>query len=154
MSLREVCEAWADDLTSHVSGLAEVKVHLYAPWSRELLAAAQGERHLAVYPSGEPEVATGLTTEPADLLLQVFTILVWEDAADEASRLYDDDDGNGAWLDLFEQVRGRLYVMTNTSLGVTSGATRYTGAADPFGIVGTVRFMTLNFNVTSPESYV
>jgi hypothetical protein len=127
--------------------------HVYAEWSAELLQAFTDERHVAVYPNGDPEVVHGATVGslPSDDVLSSYTIVVWEEAASEATRLYDDDVANAAWLALYEAIRARLYVQANVSLGQTNSYTRYQGGA--FGMKGAVRWMELRFTVGSYLSF-
>lgn len=149
MSFQSICEAWMTDLTSHVSELATATQHLYAPWSLAQLQATQGERHIAVYPTAEPEVAKPFVTgsPPADEASQTYVVLIWEDAASEATRLYDDDDANTRWLSLAESVRARFYVQANTALGESGAYTRYAGLR--FDLSGTVRLIEITFRVAN-----
>lgn len=141
------------DLQDHVTELEEAIPHLYGSWSRELLYCGQGERHIAIYPTGDPEVSKPFITgtPPADEITSRFTILVWEDAAAESSRAFDDDDSNKAWLALYESIKARLYVQANTGLGVPQGYTRYAGGL--FDLQATARMMQLSFTVLAPQSF-
>jgi hypothetical protein len=130
--------------------------HLYASWSAEQLYAQTNERHVAVWPNGEAlELREGITTEPADLLSTSFSILVWEEAASEATGLYDDDTANQAWLALYEAIRARLYVRVSVA-----GAAALGGAglvhqfiASNMGMRGATRFMEFNFRTQSVQSF-
>lgn len=150
--LREICDAWAAEISSKVPALSEAEVHLYASWSPEdLYVPAQG-RAFAVYPEGDPEVRVGFTTQPADLVTTSFLVEVWEDATVESGRLQDDDERNVAWLALFEAVKHRFYVGENLQLGDAQVMdTHYLGAS--FGLAGGVRFFILRFAIRRPESW-
>ena len=61
----------------------------------------------------------------------------------EVTRLQDDDDANGAWLDLYETVKARFLVMSNMALGTSGGRVIYSDW-DAY-ISGTVRVMEFGF---------
>lgn len=153
MTFESVCRAWAKELSDHVTGLEDAVQHLFGSWSRELLVVAAAERHLAVYPNGEPEVAVPFITgtPAADQITQRYTILVWEDAAAETARAYDDDEANLAWLQLYEAIKARLYVQASSALGLSDGYTRYAGGS--FDMRATVRVIQINFSVRVPQSF-
>lgn len=142
------------DLTTHIAELAVAPAnqHLYAAWSFEALESTGG-LHIAVYPIPTGEIARPFTTgnPPADLETHLFQGLIWQSAGAEATRLYDDTEANGDWLDLFERVKARLRVQANTSLGTSGGYVRYEGWEA--GIAGTVRFMRVNFAVQEAASF-
>lgn len=153
MSLRSVCDAWLIDITTHVSDLSDATLHRYASWSFEALGDAANGRHLAVFPIPSQDVVAHFATGslPTDLETHWFQGLAWETALTEATRVFDDEDANGAWLDLFERVKGRLHVQANTSLGTTAGFTEYKGW--DAGVRGTVRFMRFDFTVRETASF-
>jgi hypothetical protein len=126
------CDAVVDDLTNNVTGLRDARVHRYAPWDPEQLIADGGERHLAVFPAAEAaDESIPLVTGPGgDMLIQVYRVVVWEDAGDEASRGVADEDAAADLLELLEAVRERFYKIANTFLGSTE-LTKYVGAALP-----------------------
>lgn len=145
----EVCDAWVDDLTAHVSALSGSIVHRYAPWSMENLVTEQGERHLAVWPEVDAESTEPLTTDGSRLSTQTYSIIVWEDAAAESARRFDDDDANRAWLDLAEAIRARLMRQGGIQLGATEiMATDYLGLAFP--AAGALRVMNFGVRVRVP----
>ena len=123
MTLQTVCDAWMADLIANTP-LSTVPVkcrHLYASWSPEQLQAFTNDRHVAVWPNGEAlETREGMVTSPADLVSTLYSILIWEEAASEATGLYDDDVANQAWLSLYESVQARLYVSANVA-GAAAG---------------------------------
>jgi hypothetical protein len=145
--LADQVDAWVEELTATVDGLADVKEHRYAPWSVENLGAVTNERHLAVWPAGEPETTIPYLAgaPPADLATQKFIIAVWEDASAESTRRMDDDQANLDWLDLHEAIRDRLYDLDNQHLGWDQSANvRYQGVV--FDVVGSLRVMVITFN--------
>lgn len=117
-TIQAVCDALWLDLETNVTGLTDASVHLYAAWSYEKLQASANERHISIHIlQDEP---TPLFNEGHELT-QTYEILVWEDASAEGSRRMDDQDANLAWLQLFEEVRARLYVTANESLQGATG---------------------------------
>lgn len=138
MTFKTVVDAWAFDLQTNVTGLdattiPPAQVHLYTPWAVEALLASAGERHLAIWPEGEPEVVNAAIagTNPADLAEASYIITVWEDASSDSARSIDDETAAQTWLTLYEAIRDRLYLMTNIQLGSVD-ATRYAGGALDF----------------------
>lgn len=146
-----VCDAWLTELQTNVTGLDTTtipsnRVHLYAPYSFESLSAERAERHLAIWPDGEPETVEGLLSDGSDLGSQAYTILIWEDASAESARGFDDDTANLAWLTLFEAVRDRLYRSANLRLGsALIMDTKYQGGQ--FAAAGSNRVMRVSFRV-------
>jgi hypothetical protein len=155
MSIQTVVDAWVTDLAA-VSGLTTAIQHKYASWSAEQLHAELDERHLAMWPDGDAlESREPLTTEPADTVATSFTVLIWEDAASESTRLYDDDTLNQAWLALYEAVLARFYVRASvagsTALGGAGLRHQFTGSR--MGMVGTVRFMEVAMTTSRGVPY-
>jgi hypothetical protein len=151
MSLRSVCEAWAADLRSNVAELSSAEVHLYSPQSVEKLKAELGTIHLAVWPEPSPQKIVSLDTGPTDEVTTAYTILVWEPAELDVSRFVDDQDADGAWLDLTERVLGRLRVKANVAAGETSGYTRPAGIG--WQLSGSMRVIAVSFTVRAAVSY-
>lgn len=130
-SIRAFVDAVLDDLDSNVFH-GDIRIHRYAPWDPEQLRAEVGERHLAVFPAAEAvDEATPLVTAPGgDMLLQMFRVLYWESASDEAERGIVDEAAAGDLIDLLESVRGRFYKTANTFLGEAE-LVSYLGASLP-----------------------
>lgn len=145
----DVCEAWADDLTAHVAELSTATLHLYAPWSVENLVAGAGERHLAIWPEGEAETAEPMLVDGSQLATQSYVIVVWEDAAAETARRFDDDAANKAWLDLAEAIRARLKRQGAFQLGSADVMhTAYVGTTFP--AAGALRVLIVGMRVRLP----
>lgn len=116
-----MCAAVATELQANVTGLdtttvPATRLHQLSPWDPEKLVAAAGERHLAVWPAGEPEVLEALATG-AHELHQSYVVLVWEDASQTLERQQADDTADAAFLSLHNAVRGRFYLYANERLG-------------------------------------
>jgi hypothetical protein len=146
-----VCNAIRDELVGNIPKLFDAKVHMYEPWDPEELSASVGERHLAVWVDpGESERAEPLATG-MHMLNQVYVIQVWEAAPGEGDRLKADEAGALGLYDLHNQVRDRLYVEANQSLGGselvwnrgTSLATR----------AGSVRFFRMLVRVARVQAF-
>ncbi len=155
MSIQSIVDDWMTDLAA-VSGLTTAVQHKYASWSAEQLHAELGERHLAMWPDGDAlESRDPLTTEPSDTVATSFTVLIWEDAASESTRLYDDEAKNQAWLALYEAVVLRFYIKASvfgpTALGGAGLKHQFTGSR--MGMVGTVRFMELAITTSRALPY-
>ena len=147
-----VVDAWATDLTTNVTGLSTAVVHKYAPWSPEVLYAERGERHLAIWPSAEPEVTEPLLVDGSVLAEQTYTVLVWEDTAGDAERLVENATDDATWLTLYEGIRARFFLTANNQLGsATIMATRYAGGS--FSSSGHLRVMELSFRVAVPHLF-
>lgn len=148
-----VCDAWLTDLQTNVTGLDTTTVpadrtHQYAPWSVEAFYAEAGERHLAIWPEGEAEETAPFLTDGGLMSNQSYVIAVWE-AADEQTRLQDDDTLNKAWLTLHEGIRARLMTLANIRLGSsTIKRTMYVGSSFETGNAN--RVMALRFRVEVP----
>lgn len=142
MSFVSVCDAWMTELAA-VSGLTTAVQHKYAPWSVEALYVEAGERHLAIWPEGDPESRRQMTTDGADEITSSYVVTVWEDAATDSTKLKDDDAANVAWLALYEAVQSRFYVLANLALGETGSDVHYEGGA--FGLTGGTRFFSIRF---------
>lgn len=149
MTFAGVCDAWLSELQANVTGLDTTTIpadqrHLYTPWAVELGLSTVGERHLAIWPEGEPEVVNPATIGSLsnDLAEQSYLIMVWENASTDSSRLNDDEAAAQTWLTLFEAIRARLYVSANRQLGSVD-ATAYAGGA--FDFRAGQRIMQLRF---------
>ena len=153
MSLRTICDAWLADIQDNVPALVDATQHRYAAWSLEMLGDVGGGRHIAIFPLPKNSTTRPYTVGslPANLEENFFRGVVWESAMAEATRLVDDEDANGAWLDLYETVKARLMVQSSTSLGTTGGYTVYQDW-DAY-IVGTVRVMEFGFSVRATPSF-
>lgn len=160
MSFTGVVDAWMTDLTTNVSGLrtsdnpgiSTDNRHKYAIKSVELLAANVGERHIAIWPQEEPEVASAaiISTQGADLSAQSYLVTVWEESGLEAARLQDDEAGWSTFEALYEATRARFYVSANRTLGSVD-TTQYGGGT--FGVQGGIRFFVLRFQTRQFLSY-
>jgi hypothetical protein len=153
VSLRNICDAWLTDITTHVSELADATTHRYAAWSLELMGDASSGRHLAVFPVPRQSTTHPFTVGslPSNLEENFFRGVVWETAMAEVTRLVDDEDANGAWLDLYETIKARLMIQSSTSLGTTGGYTVYRDW-DAY-IAGTVRVMEFGFTVQEARQF-
>lgn len=127
MVMREVCDAWIEQLQHEVTELSGATVHRYARWSRAAIADSQPGLHLAVWPEGDPDARKSLTSDGADEVTTSYMISVWSGATAETERLYDDDDANAAWLELYEKVKARVYIRGNLAIGDPGSITRYQG---------------------------
>lgn len=149
MTWKAICDAWVLDVTSNVSGMADVITHRYAPWSVEAFFAESGDRHLAVWPEFEAETAEPFDTSGARLFEQRFLLAVWEDASESGARRIDDEAANAEWLDLQEAIVARFFVASNVRLGMVAADnpmdTRY--LAGRFEPASNKRVMVLNFGV-------
>lgn len=149
MTWKSVCDAWVDDITANVDGMAEVTVHRYAPWSVEAFFASTGDRHLAIWPEFDAETTEPLTTAGGRIFEQRFLLAIWEDASEESARRIDDEAANAAWLELQEAVVARFFVAANVRLGMVAADnpvdTQY--LAGSFEPASTKRIMRLNFRV-------
>jgi hypothetical protein len=153
MSLRTIVDAWLTDIQGHVTELADATPHRYAIWSLEMLGDAAAGRHIAIFPVPRNSTSVPWTVGslPANLEENYFRGIIWEAAMSDVTRLVDDDDANGAWLDLYETVKARLMVQSSTSLGTTGGYTVYR-EWDAY-IVGTVRVMEFGFTVEESRTF-
>jgi len=129
------CDAWADELANNVPGLAQARVHKYMPWDPEALAAANGERHFAIWPEGGVEHTTPGFVTNGVLLQQSYVILVWEGAQDESGRLVFDERATKEFLDLENDVRARFFLNANIRRGGVD-VTRPSGVQLPQPIGG------------------
>ena len=153
LAFEDIVDAWVTDLTGNITGLHDAVTHSYAPWSGELMYAERGERHLAVFPTAEPEVVEGLLTDGSMLAAQTYTILVWEDTGGDQERLVEDPTADVAWLELYRAIRDRLFLRSNIRLGSTEIMdTRYNGGS--FDRSGHLRAMELRFVVRVPLTYL
>ena len=145
-----VCDYILTDLQTHVSDLTDATAHLYVPWSLETLTATRGQRHISVHINAEDvtEFSTNGRT-----LLQHYEVLVWEDASAEGAKRQDDDAKDLAWLELFEAVRARFFVIANWTLGSTATiqSSRYVQAS--FAGTANVRVMSLIVEVSVQDSF-
>lgn len=153
MSMRSVCDARITDLVTHVSALSDAKLHRYASWSLEKFIADPGEIHLAVWPEPAPQKVAPFTTGSGvqDYVVTQYGCAIWEDASDEVSRAVDDDEANGIWLDLAEEVEARFRVQANLAMGEDGSLTRLQGVS--WGFEGTSRWMVIAFTNEQPVSF-
>jgi hypothetical protein len=148
MTFQAVCTGWATELQTNVTGLDTTTIpadqlHLYTPWAVELGLAAG--RNLAIWPESEPEVVNAATAGGGggtDLAAQVYSVLVWEDASIDATRLKDDETAADAWLTLFQAIRARFYRSANLQIGGVD-TTRYAGGS--FDMRAGKRIMQIRF---------
>ena len=121
------CQAIADLLTLNVNGLADATVYLLAPWNPAELIP-DGQRHLAVWTTGEDAE----TTEPLTLdslnSVQEYRVLVWEDGGTESSRGVLDDQAASDFYQLHNDIR-RMFHPFRTFSGVWK--VRYRGVRFP-----------------------
>jgi hypothetical protein len=113
----DFCDAWVSELTNNVAGLTSAVTHKYSPWDPEALAAANGERHLAIWPEGGTEHETPGFVTNGFILRQSYLVLVWEGAQDEAGRLVLDEAATKDFLDLENAVRARFFLKANVRRG-------------------------------------
>jgi hypothetical protein len=151
MTLQSVCDAWMDKLTTSISGLTDATQHLYVSGAGALADSTPG-RHIAVFPVGDlaapdPFVAG---SPPAKLATITYQVMVWEGAHSEATRVYDDDDANAAWLALYEQVRAKFYELASQGLG-EPGPVDYAGGA--FDSAADKRVFVVSFTKRTVESF-
>jgi hypothetical protein len=151
LTFASVCDAFLLDLTTSVSGLSDATQHRYASWSSAAVADTTPGRHIAVWPEGDPETRQGATSDGMDLVTTSYQVMVWEGATSEATRVYDDDDANAAWLALYEAVKARMYVRTNQGLGDTGSTLNYEGGK--LDRVGDKRVFAVRFTKRRYESY-
>ena len=151
MSFQDVVDAWATELQATVAGLSTTlvpaaRLHKYTPWAVEDLMGSSGERHLAIWPQGEPEVVQRATAagRPSDIALSTYLIRVWEDASTDTSRIHDDEVAGLAWIQLGEAIRDRLYDADNFQRGGVD-ATFYDGMA--FDLRAGKRILEVRFKV-------
>ena len=138
------CDALIEDLRDNVPSLAvdPENVHRYLAWFPEQLVA-DGDRHLAVFPSPDNFDAPETEGAPigAHLRSQGFVILVWEPAEGESQRATSDEEGAKALLNLYEAVLARLYVTANQTMA-GSWKQWFAGASVP-ARSGQVRWFSL-----------
>ena len=152
MTMQSVCDAWLTKLLT-VSGLSTAITHLYAPYSLEAVQASAGERHLAIWPEGEPDVATAFLagSPPSDKIKTSYVILVWEDASAETSRTIRRRRREHRMAHPVRSHRAELYDLDNISLGQTNTITRYVGGN--LDRQGTNRYLAVRFTVDAIQSY-
>lgn len=152
MVMREVCDAWIEELT-HITELANAKTHRYSSWSSAAVSDSKPGLHLAVWPEGDPETARGVVaaSPPVHEITTSYQVQVWEGATLETTRVFDDDDANGAWVDLYEAVTARLYVLTNQGIGDPGSDLKYEGGA--LTQVGDKRVFAVRFSKRRNQSF-
>lgn len=148
--LAEICSAIADMLRAEVPELEvpEQQVHLNAPWDPELLAAAVGERHLAVYPRGDvpvPLVVGGHEIRPA------LIVLIWEGVDLESSRKMLNEQRTEEFLDLHQAVMDRFYRNVNGTIGGLFQCW-YAGVEFP-QVPGSVRWMRIDLQASYAKDF-
>lgn len=127
----QFCDAVLVDLEENVPALRGVLPHRYGPWDPEKLTADGGERHIAVWPAAEAaDESAPQTTDGGAMLIQLYRILYWEDAGDEAPRGIIHEESAKDLLELIEAVRGRFYLRSNFFIGGTEYTT-YVGTSLP-----------------------
>jgi hypothetical protein len=141
------------DLVVNVPGLLNAVQHGPAPWSVEMIYGKLGERHLTVFPAGDPESFRRFTigTPPGDYVTDTYGIMIWEAAVD-MTRLVDDDTANAAWVQLYQDVRDRFFIQANIAMGEAGAYTHWVGGQ--FGQWSSGRLITASFNVEVPKSFV
>ena len=145
------CEAVADDLTTNVSALRDVRVHLLAPYDPEEQVSDGGERHLGVFPiAATAQEGSPQTTDGGQLLTETYRIVYWEDAGDESSRGIADVDAARDLLQLASDVRDRFFLRSNVFLGGTE-FTRYIGTVFP-DRSGQVRWFAIGVEARRSQS--
>lgn len=144
-------DAVISDLQGAVSALsaANATTHRYVPYNPEELQVSAGERHLAVWPMGEAEVADPLANWTLELVA-AYAVLVWEDASEESSRGVLDEDATKTFLQLHQDVRARFLLQANESIG-GSELTRYVGTRFPEAL-GSVRWFLVQLAVYTPKA--
>jgi len=157
MSFVAVCDGWLAELQSGAtSGLGAVtgldtttvpanKTHLYSPVSVERVVADSGERHLAIWPEADPQVVHGATTDGSDEITTSYQVMVWQDAAEEMTRSFDDPAVEITWLALYEAIQARLYIRANLAIGEAGSDVRYEGGV-PDARQGGNRIMAVRFS--------
>jgi hypothetical protein len=125
------CQAAIADLQTNVLALTEgsVLVHPLVPYDPEELAA-DGERHLSVFPIAETAQQSQPLTTAGVELVEVYRILYWEGADDESSRGVADVDAARSMLDLAQAVKDR-YLTTDTATLSGAFRVRYIGTVFP-----------------------
>ena len=152
IAFEDIVDAHVTDLTTNVSGLTTAVTHRYAMWSAELLYTERDERHLAVFPTGEPEVTGPLLVDGSVLAEQSYSILVWEDTGGDVERMVENPTDDEAWLALYRAIRDRLFLTANNQLGSSEiMKTAYRGGS--FERSGKLRLMELRFAVAVPLLY-
>lgn len=112
----DVIDAILLDLMTNVPNLGGVKVHKYASHDLQSLVA-DGKRHIAMWPTGEApsEEAQPLMTGAKNFQL-IFQLLYWE-PSDEQARGVADETAAFRLLELVDEMRARLMVEDNRTLG-------------------------------------
>lgn len=152
----DVCDAWMTNLIT-LSGLTAVPAerrHKYTPWSVESTAAAVGERHIAIWPTGDPEVAEPLTADGSLLGAQAYTVLIWENIGSDTARRVDDETAAASWLTLYETVRTSMLTRTNWQLGSSTIMPHCPYVGGSLDRVGDSRVMSLNMKLVVPLSAI
>lgn len=126
-----MCDAIAAELQATVSGVsaANAVLHRYNPWDPKALDVGDGQRHMAIWPVGEAEVADPLATG-SHQFTQPYVVLVWEPAVTDVARGVTDEAATKTFLQLHNDVRARFYVDANQHLG-GSELTWYAGSQLP-----------------------
>lgn len=144
------CDALKADLVTNIPALTDAETHLYAAWDPERFEA-DGKRHLAVWPEGEAEAPEPLATG-SHALNQSYVVAVWESSGAEPTRLELDEEGAKTLLDLHNDVRDRLYVEVNQTLGDFE---RVWYAGSEFGTIpGLVRFFAIRVSVRAHQAFL
>lgn len=149
--IREVCDAWLDELTTTVPGLGSAQVHRYTVRSPERLEPDR-YRHIAIWPDSDglaetfAPLAIGGETSPSLVRLNLH-LLVWEPSA-EMDNQRADETGWGNFLDLVDEIRDRFVVNANKRLGgaMTTDWERVEYPRSP----GSVRWARISFSAQVP----
>ncbi len=149
-TIQSVCDAVYLDLQVNVPAITTAIPHLYAAWDYSQLSADRGETHISVHIN--TEAVAPLSTDSHELH-DSYSVLLWQDSKDEGAKGISDAAANLQWLELFEDIRTRLYVSTNQTLGGAAGVELcwYDGAS----FAGTValRVMELRLSVKTVAAF-
>lgn len=157
-SWQTICDALANDLTGNIPRLAGAKVHLYSPVAPDLGDATDNTIHVSVSPALSETETIGSEPGPyvttgSRQLIRLYTIAVWEKAAEVEGRQLADPEADAAWLELYEEIEDRLFVEANTQLGGASPIWAISG--NPFGEVQglPVRLMAFQLRAVQPKAF-
>ena len=138
----ETCDFFHTVLEAVVPGVVQ---HRYAPWDPERFQN-DGQRHLAVWPTVEAEVADAYTTR-SKLLRQNYTVAYWEPGDDEDERQVVDEQAAADLYDLQNAIREALFDLANQP---SNTLTNYTGSAFRES-TSPIRGFLMNVSVDRPK---